>query len=226
VIRDSEIDLAADLPRYRAPAELRAAIARADRAARAPAPRWWWSAAVSAAATAMVMMLLWAGTLPRLIPADPLQRAVRAVVSEHTRTLMWGQSYPRVVPASHEWLTEETGIGLTRVFFGDRALRLIAREPIYLEGQRGVAFHYTDPDEHTISYMVLPAPGVSVPERLRVPIGHYRPALTRNDGFAVLVWKHGDLASFLVSDMVSDADIERFKAYFLRVRETTEPFLE
>ena len=73
---------------------------------------------------------------------------------------------------------------------------------------------------------VLPAPGLTVPERHRAQISHYRPALFRNDGFTVLVWKHGDLACFLVSDMVSERDLERFKSYFLRIRETTEPYLE
>jgi len=37
------------------------------------------------------------------------------------------------------------------------------------------------------------------------------------------VWKHGDLACFLVSDMVSEAELETFKDYFVRVRTATEP---
>jgi hypothetical protein len=219
---DPEPDFLEGLPRYRAPARLRAAILRAA----APVPRWWGPAVSSAAATAMAMVLLWFSVLPRVLPAEPLQRAIRAIVSEHTRILIWGQAHPQVIPASLPWLTQETGIGLQRVFFGDSQLRFVAGEPIYLEGQRGVAFHYTDPDEHMVSYMVLPAPGLTLPERSRVQIGRYRPALTRSDGFAILVWKHGDLASFLVSDMVSEVDLERFKTYFLRIRETTEPYIE
>jgi len=212
---DPEFDLSEQLPRYRAPAGLGAAILRA--AAPPPAPRWWWPAALSAAATAMVMALLWISVLPRVLPADPLQRAIRAIVSE---------AHPKVIPASLPWLTQETGIGLQRVFVGDSELRFVAGEPIYLEGRRGVAFHYTDPDEHMVSHMVLPAPGLAVPERSRVQIARYRPALSRSDGFAILVWKHGDLASFLVSDMVSEVDLESFKGYFLRVREATEPYIE
>ncbi|PYM06908.1 MAG: hypothetical protein DMD82_07255 [Candidatus Rokuibacteriota bacterium] len=223
---DPDFDLPAQLPRHRAPGELRAAILRAARREREPGRGWWGPAALSAAATAMVMALLWISVLPRVLPADPLQRTVRAVVSEHTRNLIWGESRPPVIPAALEWLTQETGIGLSRAFFGDHELRFGTGEPIYLEGQRGVAFHYTDPDEHVLSYMVLPAPGLTVPERHRAQISHYRPALFRNDGFTVLVWKHGDLACFLVSDMVSERDLERFKSYFLRIRETTEPYLE
>jgi hypothetical protein len=45
----------------------------------------------------------------------------------------------------------------------------------------------------------------------------------RDNGFATWVWKHGDVACFLVSDMVSTDDVERFKQYFALVRAATEP---
>ena len=220
---DREFNFLEELPRYRAPSRLRGAILQA--AAPRPAARGGWPI-LSAAATAMAMTLLLISVLPRGVPADPLQRAIRAIVAEHTRILIWGQAPTQVVPASLPWLTQETGIGLQRIFFGDSVLHFAAGEPIYLEGQRGVAFHYRDPDEHMVSYMVLPAPGLAVPEGHRVQIAHYRPALTRSEGFAILVWKHGELASFLVSDMVSEADLESFKGYFLRIRETSEPYIE
>jgi hypothetical protein len=225
---DSELDFLEDLPRYPAPAQLRAAILRA--AGPSPAGRWWWPAGLSAAATAMAMALLWVSVLPRVAPADPLQRAIRAIVSEHTRILIWGETHPQaipqIIPASLSRLEEETGIGLERAFVGDSVLRFVAAEPIYLEEQRGIAFHYTDPGEHLVSYLVLPAPGLAVPERSRVQVARYRPGLARNQGLAILVWKHGDLASFLVSDMVAEADLERFKGYFLRIREATKLAIE
>jgi hypothetical protein len=39
----------------------------------------------------------------------------------------------------------------------------------------------------------------------------------------VWVWKQGELACFLVSDMVSETDVTSFKDYFARVRAATEP---
>ena len=45
----------------------------------------------------------------------------------------------------------------------------------------------------------------------------------RDSGFASWVWKQGDVGCFIVSDMVSADDIERFKEYFARIRATTEP---
>ena len=212
--------LADELPRYAAPARLRVSIVEA-----APRPRRpvWLAPLVTAAATAMVLALVVLPVIPRIVPADPVQRYVRAVVSEHARALMWGARHGEVLPAALPWLTQETGIGLNQVFVGDERLELVAAEPVYLERQRGVAIHYRDLDGHMLSYIALPAAGLAVPDRERVQIGRYRPALLRDSGFAALVWKHGDVACFLVSDMVSSDDVERFKEYFARVRATTEP---
>jgi hypothetical protein len=215
-------DLLGQLPRHRAPAELRAAILRAAAPERS-LREWWWAPALSAAATAMAMALVWMSILPRVVPADPLQRLARWVVSEYTRTLMWGEAKGEVAPAA--WLARETGIGISQVFAGDNQIWLVAGEPTYWDGRRGVVFYYKDVDDHMISYVVLPAPNLSLPDRARVQIDRFRPAFSRADGFAMLVWKHNDLACFLISDMVSDADLERFKSYFLRIRRTSEPYI-
>jgi hypothetical protein len=74
-----------------------------------------------------------------------------------------------------------------------------------------------------LTYIALPAPGLTVPDPARVQIDRWRPALLRDSGFAAWVWKQGDVGCFLVSDMVSTDDVERFKEYFRRVRATTEP---
>jgi hypothetical protein len=214
-------DLRGQLARQRAPAELRAAILRA--AAPRSLREWWWAPVLSAAATAMAMALLWVSVLPRVVPADPLQRLSRWAVSEHTRTLLWGEARGEVAPAA--WLAQETGIGLSQVFAGDAQLWLVSGEPTYWDGRRGFILYYKDVDDHMISYVVLPAPALQLPDRKRVQIDRFRPALSRADGFAMLVWKHKDLACFLISDMVSDADLERFKSYFLRIRQTSEPYV-
>ena len=219
-----------DLPRYQASPALRAAIRRAAGPEGETPRSWWWAAAASAGATAMAMALLWMALLPRSTPADPLPRLVHSVLSEHTRNLIWGDLElnglrPYVVPAALPWVRVETGIGHARAFLGDDQLRFVAGEPVYLEGRRGVALHYRDTDQHTVTYMALPAPRLTIPERHRVQVGPYRPALERNDGFAMWVWKEGDVACFLVADLISHADLERFKAHFLRIRQTTEPSL-
>jgi len=86
-----------------------------------------------------------------------------------------------------------------------------------------MALYYRDGEGHLLTYMVLPAPGLPLPERRRVQVDRFKPALMHDNGFSAWVWRQGDLACFLVSDMVSQADLERFKDYFVRVRVATEP---
>jgi hypothetical protein len=171
----------------------------------------------------MVLVLAVMPVLPRIVPADPAQRYVRAVVSEHSRAIMWGTRHGELLPTALPWLTQESGISLNRVFVGDDRLTFVAAEPVYLERQRGAAIHYKDTDGHMITYVALPAVGLVVPDRERVQIERWRPALLRDSGFASWVWKQGDIGCFLVSDMVSADDVERFKEYFVRIRVATEP---
>ena len=219
--------LRAELPRHAAPAHLRAALAEGPGL---PRPRSAWLApVVAAAATALALVLVFLPLLPRIAPADPVERLVRSVVAEHTRTLMWGARHPEIIPTALPWLTQESGIGLRKVFVGDDQLVFVGAEPVYLEGHRGMALHYRDGDGHLLSYIVLPVAGLPVPDRRRVSIergaSRWRPALMHDSGFSAWVWRQADgqLACFLVSDMVSEADIEKFKEYFVRIRVATEP---
>ena len=213
--------LAGELPRYAAPAHLRVTIVEA--AALSTRRGAWLGPLLSAAATAMLLVLVVLPVLPRVVPSDPAQRFVRAVVSEHSRTLMWGARHGEILPTALPWLTQESGIALTQVFVGDERLEFVTAEPVYLERQRGIAIHYRDVDGHMLTYIALPAPGLTVPDTARVQIGRWRPALLRDSGFAAWVWKQGEVGCFLVSDMVSAADVESFKEYFRRVRSATEP---
>jgi hypothetical protein len=211
-----------ELPRYVAPDHLRAAILRATR----PRPRPVWMAPTLAAlATAALVLLYLLPDLPASNRADPVQRLARAVVSEHSRAFMWGARSSTIMPTASSWLTQESGIALARVFAGDDTLWLVNAEPVYLERERGVALHYRDRAGHFLTYVALPAPTLKLPERGRVSVGNWRPVLIQDAGFATWVWRHGDLACFLVSDMVSAEEAEHFKEYFVRVRTATEPLL-
>ena len=134
-----------------------------------------------------------------------------------------GRRHGEVLPSALPWITQESGIGLNQVFVGDERLTFVAAEPVYLERERGIAIHYRDADGHMLTYIALPAANLSVPDRARVQIGRWRPALLHDSGFSALVWKQKDVACFLVSDMVSTDDVETFKEYFVRVRSSTEP---
>jgi anti-sigma factor RsiW len=213
--------LAAELPRHAAPAHL----ARAVRASM-PVPRSrpaWLAPAVAALATAAVLILAFIPMLPRIVPVDPTERLVRAVISEHTRTLMWGARRGDVVLATLPELSRETGLNLNRAFIGDDQLSLVSAEPVYVDRRRGIAIHYRDPEGHLVSYIAVPADGVRVPDARRVQIDRWRPALMRDSGFAAWVWRQGEVACLIVSDRISDAEMETFKDYFLRLRTSTDP---
>jgi hypothetical protein len=213
--------LAAELPRHAAPAHL----ARAIRAGLPPpAPRLPWLApTVAALATTLVLVLLFMPVLPRIVPADPTERLVRAGVSEHTRVLMWGARQGEVVPATLPELSRETGVALRRSFVGDDQLTLVGAEPVYVDRRRGIAIHYRDREGHLVSYIAVPATGVAVPDRDRVAVDRWRPALVRDSGYAAWLWRQGEVACLIVSDRVSEAELETFKDYFKRLRAATEP---
>jgi hypothetical protein len=216
--------LAAELPRYTPPASLRVAIVEAQRPSTSRRPAWL-SPLLAAAATAMVLAMFMLPVLPRIQPSDPVDQMVRAVVSEHSRALMWGARQSQVIPTALPWLQAQSGIGLSSAFVGDDMLTFVSAEPVYLLRQRGLAVHYRDVDGHLVTYIALPAEDLKVPDRERVQIDRYRPALVKDSGFVTWVWRQRDVACFLVSDMVSIDDLERFKDYFVRVRVATEPSL-
>jgi hypothetical protein len=213
--------LASELPRHAAPPHLARAI-RASIPTRAPRLPWL-APSLAAMATALVLGLFFVPVLPRLVPADPTERLVRAVVSEHTRVVMWGaRRAGEVAPASLPELTRETGVALARTLAGDDQLTLVGAEPIYVDRRRGIAIHYRDADGHLVSYIAVPAT-VTINDRDRVQIDRWRPALLRDSGFATWLWRQGEVACLIVSDRVSESEMDTFKDYFKRLRVATEP---
>lgn len=213
--------LATDLPRYEAPAALRARV----RAAGRPVTRTrdWLRPTLAALATAAVIVLAVLPTMPRTTPADAVQRLVNVVVAEHTRTLLWGARRPDIIQVA----AQEANLKLARAFAGDDRLTFVAAEPVYLDWRRGIALHYRDTDGHDVTYVALPVPGIPMPERLRVaihtPERTFRPVLVKTGGFAAWVWPQNDLLCFIVSDLVAESDLAAFKDYFVRLRTATDP---
>jgi hypothetical protein len=214
------------LPRHAAPASLRAAVVQAllpD----TPRRSWWtlWLApAVSALATAMIAMLWIAPSLTTTTAGDPLQLVSRAVMSEHARNILWGESRSDVVPAALPRAMEESGVALNWVFTGDEDIQLINAKPTYLEGRRGIQLAYEDTRGHTVTYVILPAGTVVLPERGRVQVDRWRPLLRKENGFSLIAWRQQGLLCMMVSDLVSDSDLDTFKQYFVKVRSSTEPY--
>ena len=92
-----------------------------------------------------------------------------------------------------------------------------------VDRRRGIALHYRDTEGHLVSYIAVPAPGIAVPDRERVQVDRYRPALVRDSGYATWLWRQGDIACLIVSDRISDGEMDTLKQYFVRMRAATEP---
>ena len=214
------------LPRHPAPLHLRAAIVRATGRPTSP-EHWvarWMAPAASALAMALIMLLWIAPSLPTGLSGDPIRLLARAVMSEHARTVLWGESRTDVVPAVLPRAMEESGVELSWVFAGDDMIQLVNAQPTYLEGRRGIELTYRDTDGHTVTYVILPAGPVVIPERGRVQIDRWRPLLRTEAGFSFIIWKQQNLLCLLMSDLVSEADLAKLKQYFVKVRSSTEPY--
>jgi anti-sigma factor RsiW len=214
------------LPRHAAPAHLRSAIIQAV-SAEAPRKGWarqWLPPLVSALAMAMVMLLWLAPSLPSTRTADPIRLLANALVSEYARAVLWGESRADVVPAALPHAMEESGVELNWVFSGDQEIQLVNAQATYLEGRRGIELAYRDRDGHTVSYVVLPAATLALPERGRVQIERWRPLVHKEGGFSFIIWKQRELLCAMVSDLVSTRDLDKFKHYFVKIRSSTEPY--
>lgn len=214
------------LPRHAAPGRLRAAIVQAA-ARESPRRRWaaaWAAPAAAAAAMAMISFLWIAPSLPTTAAADPVRLVVHAVLSGHARTILWGEAREDVVPAMLPRAMDDSGVALPWVFAGDDDIRLVNAQPTYLEGRRGIELAYRDRDGHTVTYLVLPARTLALPDRGRVTIGRWRPLVRQEGGFSLIMWKQQELLCVLVSDLVSEADLGKLKEYFVKVRSSTEPY--
>jgi hypothetical protein len=74
---------------------------------------------------------------------------------------------------------------------------------------------------HTVTYIIVPGGSVVLPERGRVQIDRWRPVVKRENGFSLILWRQQGLLCVMASDLVSDADLARFKQYFVKVRSST-----
>jgi hypothetical protein len=213
------------LPRHPAPPRLRAAVLQAlEPEPRTRRWRMWLAPALAAAATAIVAALLVAPRLPTAAAGpDRLQLLVHAAVAEQAHNMAWGEARPDVAPAILTRAMEESGILLPWVFLGDDDLQFVNARATLVEGHRALALAYLTHDGHTVTYVMLPARAIALPERGRVQVDRYRPLVRQINGFSLILWKQQEHLCALVSDLVSEGDLDRLKRHFLKVRAATEP---
>jgi hypothetical protein len=215
------------LTRHPASPALRVSVVEALLPGRVRQPWWmqWLPPAFSALATALVMLLWLAPTLPSAPSIDSAQLVERAVLAEHARNVFWGEARADVVPAALPRAMEQSGVVMNWVFTGDEDIQLVDAKPTYLEGRRGIELAYQDSAGHTITYVIVPGGGVTLPERGRVQIDRWKPLVKKAGGSSLIIWRQQALLCVMASDLVSDEDLARFKEYFVKVRSSTEPYV-
>src|SRR3972149_4755868 len=172
---------------------------------------------------------LLAERLPRHAAPAHLRAAIAALAAPPRRAFWWAPALSALatamvlVLAALPRVMEQTGIGLSWLFQGDDEIQLINAEPLVVEGRRALALTYQDTEGHTLTYTLLPGAGMPLPKQGRVKTDGYQPLLTQIEGWSIFAWKQKDLACFLISDLVSEQDLARFKQVFLKVRQGTEP---
>ena len=219
------------LPRYQAPAALKAALGArflaappAGEALAAPsklvalAPpvvvrrgsraRRWIAPLLSAGAAAALtaaLMLAFAPRAPRpdegALVAEVLSDHMRVVASTHPLDIESGGIH-QVKP----WFTGRIDFAPRVAFSGDSDFPLLGGSLGYVFDRKAAVLVFKR-RLHTISLLVFPPDGIAWPAQAPVRVGRLSVIAQSRHGFSVLLWRDGDLGYALVSD-VSRPELE------------------
>lgn len=212
--------LAGRLPRYPAPAALRQRVEELAAASRSaplelrprrripPARRLLAPAAVAAMAVLTAGVLLQQRARTR---AEATGRLADEVVTDHLRLLVSAHPSDLESGLNHEvkpWF--EGRLDFAPVVPGDRGeLRLLGGAVGYVLDRKSAVMSYAL-RRHRVTLLAFPAAGLSWPAANRSVGGVPAYAASRN-GFGVVLWRAGDLAYAMVSD-VNSAELEKLAA--------------
>jgi anti-sigma factor RsiW len=201
-MNDDELDAALDrLPQYPAPAALKRRL-RARLPEELPRRRWLLpSAAVAVAVAAAVF-----ATLPRDNPLvdEAVADHLRTVYREHPIDIEGGGPH-QVKP----WFTGRLDFALPSLFGGNDEFTLAGGAVGYYLDRKAAVVVYKRA-LHTISLLVFRADGLRFPRADR-DLGRVVAHVRRQRGFAVVLWRDGELGYALVSDVQPD-DLARLAA--------------
>lgn len=204
------------LPRYTAPADLKARLAAlylpAAAVAKAVNPlprrrsvRRLLGAVLPAAAAAAVLLIAIPTYYERvLIPRrEQTASVVREAVNDHLRLLI--SDHPLSVESSNmhqvkPWFTGRLDFTPRLSFLGDDDFPLEGGAVALFFDHRAAGFLFKR-RLHKISLFVLPADGLAWPGAGEVSLGRLRAQPASSRGFSLLMWRDGELAYILVSDV-------------------------
>ena len=183
------------LPQYAAPLALkRRLLARLPPLA--PPRRRWWPAVAAIAAVALLVIALRA-TLP-----PGVQPLVAEAVADHLRVIYRDRPVDIESGGPHQvkpWFTGRLDFALPAVFGGDDEFTLEGGSVGYFHDRQAAVLVYKR-QLHTISLLVFRADGLSFPGGAE-SLGRVSASVHQQRGFSVVLWRDGELALALVSDL-------------------------
>lgn len=214
-----------EAPRYAAPDALRARIQSllVDAATGAPAPnrlsklRSWffahrWIIGTLAGAAAAILVV-WGGSIR--MARDPVSILAADAVDEHREYVQETMTQPAADPSAVvRALKARVDYPFEPIFPGDAQEQLIAGKVSDLSGKRAVTFVYRDSAGRYTTLFLMPVTGIVIPTQDRIPIETFKPYHRVVSGHQFLLWKQGDLACVLVSDV----DEAGLSSVFLKIR--------
>jgi len=216
-----------EAPRYAAPHALRTHIQSllVESATAQPTPRrfsgWrpWLFAhrwiAGSLAGAAVAVLVVWAGSLR--MARDPMSMLATSAVDEHMEYVKETMTHPAADPlAVVRELKARVNYPFEPIFPGDSQEQLITGKVSDLSGKRAATFVYRDGAGRYTTLFLMPEAGIVVPAKGRIPIETFNPYHRVVSGRQFLLWKQGNLACVLVSDL----DAAGLASVFLKIRKT------
>lgn len=206
--------LANQLPRYRAPAVLRARVAErlaSSAAAAAPPRRRTLVTALASAATAAAALLAvvrW--TQPAFLVSPNRFALADELVNDHLRVVASSRPIEIESGGIHQvkpWFTGRLDFAPRVSFDGDAEFALKGGSVGYV-GDRKAAVFVFGYRLHTLTLLVFPAEGLTWPSSGYQPLGRVQVHVRLLRGFTVYLWRDGGLGYGLVSD-VNAADMGR-----------------
>jgi anti-sigma factor RsiW len=213
--------LARGLPRHAPPPAFKAALRERLAAGPTTTPEAPLAKAAVAAPrkrvrlTALFSMAAVAAIVIMIVHLDPFGHGgdgwdlVNEAVTDHLRVVASARPLEIESGGIHQvkpWFTGRVDFGPRVAFAGDADFPLLGGSVGYVHDRKAAVFQFRR-RLHAVTLLVFPWAGLPWPERDPVAIGPLSVVEQTVRGFSILMWRQGDLAYALVSD-VSRQDLE------------------
>ena len=160
-----------------------------------------------------VLVVVWGSWL--WLARDPVSLLAERAVAEHREYVKETMDSPAADPlAVIGKVQSKVAFAFGPVFPGDSQIQLISGKTETLRGKRAAMFIYRDGSGRYTTLFLMPEAGIVVPDEGRMPIESFKPYHRVISSRRLLLWKQGNLACVLVSDL----DQGGLVSVFLKIR--------